>query len=151
MSLHNNGVFGIMAGGVIIVDLQALNRNIQLHERLERAYDMVESLRERAYPGGQNLDGMPRGTDVSDKVGNLAIQIADLTARIEWLEEETEKGDEEIRKFANSFDDERLQMIIQARFISCFTWSDTADLLGPAFTEKGVKRLLYGAVCHGDA
>lgn len=128
------------------MDLHELNRNIQLHERLDRAYEMVESLRDRVYPQTQNLDGMPHGTDVSDQVGNLAIQIADLTARIDRLEEETEKGDREIREFADSFSDERIQMAIQLRFISGFTWSATAELMGPRYTGNGVKQLVYSVV-----
>ena len=54
------------------MNLHDLDRNIKLHERLDRAYDMVESLREKADVQSPNMDGMPHGTDVADKVGNIA-------------------------------------------------------------------------------
>ena len=146
MSLHNKGNFGIMAWGVIIMDLRELNENIRRHERLDRAYEMLQSLREKADVQAPNMDGMPHGTDVSDKVGNLAVAMADLSARIDVLEDQTDAGDDAIREFANTFDDERLQMVIQLRFISCFTWSQTADLLGPAYTANGVRKLVCGAL-----
>ena len=128
------------------MDMQTLNRNIRLHERLDRAYEMLQSLRDRAYPQAQNLDGMPHGTDVGDKVGNLAIAIADLSSRIEELEDQLDQGDDEIRAFANTFEDERLQMAIQVRFINGFTWSETAELLGPGCNEGVIKRMVYDAI-----
>ena len=128
------------------MDLQALNRNIRLHERLDRAYDMVESLKEKADIQAPKLDGLPRGTDVSDKVGNIAIAIADLEARIIALEDEVYTNDEAIRQYANSFEDERVQMSIQMRFISCFTWGQVAELLGQDMNEDWIKKMTYRQV-----
>jgi len=128
--------------------LQELNENIRLHERLDRAYDMAQSLREKADLQAPKLDGLPHGSDVADKVGNIAIAIADLDARIRELEDQVEANDDAIRTFANTFPDERLQMAIQMRFISCFTWETTAALLGDWYTENSVKRLVYTAACR---
>jgi len=128
--------------------LQELNENIRLHERLDRAYDMAQSLREKADLQAPKLDGLPHGSDVADKVGNIAIAIADLDARIRELEDQVEANDDAIRTFANTFPDERLQMAIQMRFISCFTWETTAALLGDRYTENSVKRLVYTAACR---
>jgi hypothetical protein len=128
------------------MNLQELNQNIALHERLDRAYEMLESLQAKADIQATKMDGMPHGTDVSDKVGNIAISIADLEARIDEMEDMIAENDEKVRDFANTFEDERLQMIIQTRFISGFTWGATAELLGPKYTENSVKRLVY-SVC----
>jgi hypothetical protein len=128
------------------MELRELNQNITLHERLDRAYEMLESLQAKADLQATKMDGMPHGTDVSDKVGNIAIAIADLKARIDVLEDMIAENDEKIRAFANTLADERIQMAIQMRFISGFTWSGTAELLGPRFTENSVKRLVY-SVC----
>lgn len=133
------------------MDLQTMTKNIARHERLDRAYEMIEALKAKAHPGGMNLDGMPRGTDVSDKVGNLAIQIADLSARIAQLEDETEAADDAIREFANSFEDERVQQAIQAHFISCFSWNATAELLGPKYTGKGIRKTVIVALHKREA
>ena len=132
------------------MDLQTLNQNIRLHDRLDRAYEMLESLREKADIQATNMDGMPHGTDVSDKVGNIAIAIADLESRIDALEDLIAENDEKIRAFANMMQDERIQMAIQMRFISGFTWSATAELLGPKFTEDSVKKLIYGSIQRHD-
>lgn len=130
------------------MDMQDLNQNIKLHERLDRAYEMLDSLREKAGLQAPKMDGMPHGTDVSDKVGNIAIAIADLEARIDALEDMIALNDEKIRAFANTIEDERIQMAIQMRYISGFTWRDTAELMGPRYTENSVKQLVYNACCH---
>lgn len=131
------------------MNLQALDDNKELHERLERAYEMLEALEERSGLQAVSMDGMPHGTDVSDKVGNIAVAKADLEKRITEMEDELEMTDREVREFANSFKDERLQQIIQHRYISCFTWSEVADLLGPKFTGDSVRRLVYRMVSDG--
>ena len=92
------------------------------------------------------LDGMPRGTDISDKVGNIAVAIADLEARIQHLEDEVYSTEDEIRDFAESFEDERLQMAIVSRFINGFTWGQTAELLGQNINEDWLKQLFYRAM-----
>ena len=131
-----------------MMDLQELNENIRLHERLDRAYEMLESMREKADLQAPKMDGMPHGTDVSDKVGNIAIAIADLESRIDALEDMIAENDEKIRAFANTLEDERLQMAVQHRFISGFTWGVTAELMGPRYTENGVKQMVYSAFCQ---
>ena len=121
--------------------LQELNNNLVLHEHLDRAYDLLESLQEKAGTQAIRMDGMPHGTDISDKVGNIAIAIEDLKSRIDVLEDQAQAGDTAIRMFANSFADERIQMILQLRFISGFTWPMVAELMGPSFTTDGVRFL----------
>ena len=124
------------------MNLETLNENIRRHERLDRAYEMVESMRQKAGLHAVSLDGMPRGTDISDKVGSVAIAVADLMTKIEALEDAVEAGDNQIRDFANSLDDERTQMAVQLRFISGLTWSKTADVLCLK-SEDAAKRLVY--------
>ena len=127
--------------------LQELNDNIKLHERLDRAYDMAQSLREKADLQAPVVDGLPHGTDVSDKVGNIAIAIADLDERINDLEDQLYLADDKVRRFANSFEDERVQAAIQLRYISGFTWEIVAELLGSEYTDDALRRLVYRSIC----
>lgn len=128
------------------MNLEALNHNIELHERLAWAYEMRESLQEKSNLQAVKMDGMPHGSDISDNVGNISIAIADLDSRIDKLEDELEESDSKVREYANSFEDERLQQIIQLRFISCLTWGMVAELLGPKFSEETVKYLAYNNI-----
>ena len=126
-----------------------LKQNMELHRQLDRCYEMLCTLQDRTQPGAQVLDGMPRGTDVGDKVGQIAILTADLTDRIHRMENEAAKGDAAVRSFASTFDDPEIQAALQLRFVSCLAWPDIARLFC-ASTGDSVRMKVYRAVWMRD-
>jgi len=128
--------------------LQQLDANRERHRQLNIAYEMLESMEDASTLHGTSMDGMPHGSGISDHVGNIAIAIADLKARISQLEDEIAVADNEIREYANSFEDVRLQQLIQHRFISSMTWDETAELMGARYTGHGLRKLFL-RVCDG--
>ena len=56
--------------------LEDLNKHLLLREKLEKAQEMLVSLRAAAQPGAARLTGMPHTPGVKDKVGDLAVEIA---------------------------------------------------------------------------
>lgn len=123
--------------------LQELNKHFELREKLEKAHEMIDSLRSAAFPGGQKLDGMPHASGIKDKVGDLAIEIADMDARIEFLEEEIDKVKEPIIKYINAIDDDQTRLVFRLRFIRCLTWREVAVILSGGNTEDSVKKICY--------
>ncbi len=123
--------------------LDELNRNRELHKQLEMAYEMAQSIRDRAGLRATSMNAMPRGSGISDHVGEIAAAAADLDQRIREIEDQVEAGDQAIRAFANSTGDVRLQQIIQFRYIACLTWERTAELMGDRYTPSGCRRLLH--------
>ena len=121
-----------------------LNQCFKLHKRLDDAYSMLEALEAKAGLNGTVLDGMPHGTDVSDKVGNIAIAIADTKALIDELEDQAAVNDAAVMEFSKTFQDDRLRVAIQLRFISGFTWETAADAVGA--TKKRIEHQYYKAV-----
>lgn len=137
--------------------LKELNRHFTLRERLSRAKEMLASLQAAACPGAQVLTGMPHAPGVSDKVGDLAVEIADLEARIAYLEGECEKEKDAIIKFADGIEDDHIRMIIRLRFLYALTWKEVADVVGGRNSENSVKSACYrflescNAVTRDDA
>lgn len=137
--------------------LKELNRHFTLRERLSRAKEMLTSLQAAVCPGAQVLTGMPHAPGVSDKVGDLAVEIADLEARIAYLEGECEKEKAAITKFAGGIEDDHIRMIIQLRFLYALTWKEVADVVGGRNSENSVKSACYrflescNAVTRDDA
>lgn len=123
--------------------LQELSQYLKLRERLSRDEEILKSLEAAACPGAQVLTGMPHAPGVRDKVGDLAVEIADMKERIRFIEEEMAQVQSDIEAFVNSIEDERLRMIFRLRFLRCLTWQATADILGWSYTEDSVKRLCY--------
>jgi len=117
-------------------DLEEQYPDLSEDERISLMYEI----------NGDYLDDERVNLDI--QLSQPIIAIADLDARIRELEDQVEANDDAIRTFANTFPDERLQMAIQMRFISCFTWETTAALLGDRYTENSVKRLVYTAACR---
>lgn len=137
--------------------LKELNRHFALRERLSRAKEMLASLQAAACPGAQVLTGMPHAPGVSDKVGDLAVEIADLTASIARLEGECEKEKAAIIKFADGIEDDHIRMIVRLRFLHTLTWKEVADVVGGRNSENSVKSACYrflescNAVTRDDA
>lgn len=137
--------------------LKELNRHFALRERLSRAKEMLASLQAAACPGAQVLTGMPHAPGVSDKVGDLAVEIADLTASIARLEGECEREKTAITNFADGIEDDHIRMIIRLRFLHALTWKEVADVVGGRNSENSVKSACYrflescNAVTRDDA
>ena len=69
--------------------LQELNENFQLLKQLNKARDILDSLKESAIPGSPVLNGLPRAPGYGDSVGRLAVEIADMRTgwnswRMKW-------------------------------------------------------------------
>ena len=91
--------------------LTDLERYRQLKIRHEEAIQMIEELRSRAVPGSPALDGMPHGSGVSDKVGTLAIMIADLEAKLPSYERQILKEHDQVEEFIRGIEDDKTRMI----------------------------------------
>ena len=123
--------------------LTDLERYRQLKIRHEEAIQMIEELRSRAVPGSPALDGMPHGSGVSDKVGTLAIMIADLEAKLPSYERQILKEHDQIEEFIRGIEDDKTRMIFRLRFQAGKTWKEVADVMGRWQTENSVRSRVY--------
>lgn len=123
--------------------LQELSRHFKLRERLDRDLELLKSLEAAACPGAQALTGMPHAPGVRDKVGDLAVEIADLKERIRYLEAEIENEEREVARFISAIEDEQLRIIFRLRFIRGLTWGEVAAVVGGRNTEEAVKASAY--------
>lgn len=123
--------------------LQELSHHFKLRERLERDTDLLKSLEAAACPGAQVLTGMPHASGVRDKVGDLAVEIADLKERIRYLEAEIEAEELEVSRFIAEIPDEQLRVVFRLRFIRGLTWGEVAAVVGGRNTEEAVKASVY--------
>lgn len=123
--------------------LQELSQHFKLRERLARDEEILESLQAAACPGAQVLTGMPHTPGVKDKVGDLAIEIADMKERIRYLKEEIAKEEANVTAFISSIEDIYTRTIFRLRFLRCLTWGEVAHVIGGKNTEDGVKSTCY--------
>lgn len=91
---------------------------------------MLASLQAAACPGAQVLTGMPHAPGVSDKVGDLAVEIADLEGRIQILMNELSLEESKINLFISAIENDQTRMIFRLRFLRCLTWGKWPQSLG---------------------
>lgn len=123
--------------------LQDLSRYYKLRERLSRDEEILSSFEDKACPGAQVLTGMPHTPGVSDKVGNLAVEIADLKDQIDLLREEIAAEELRVTAFISAIENDQTRMIFRLRFLRCLTWGEVAAVIGGRNTEAGVKNICY--------
>ncbi|MFQ8761811.1 MAG: hypothetical protein ACLSAF_22430 [Intestinimonas sp.] len=123
--------------------LQELSQYFKLREQLARDEEILESLRATACPGAQVLTGMPHATGVRDKVGDLAVEIADMKERIRYLREEIGQEESRVTAFISGIENDQTRMIFRLRFLRCLTWGEVAAVVGGRNTESSVKNTCY--------
>ena len=123
--------------------LQELNHLFELRERLAKAQEMIDALRASACPGAQVLTGMPHASGVKDKVGDLAVEIADMDERISFLESEIERIKAPIVEWINTIDNDQTRLIFRMRFIRGLSWKEVALVVGGRNSEDSVRMACY--------
>lgn len=123
--------------------LQELSRHLKLRERLARDEEILKSLEAAAYPGAQAFTGMPHTPGVSDKVGDLATEIADMKEQIQLLAAEINQEEKTVTDYINMIEDGQMRVIFRLRFLRCLTWAEVATVIGGKNTEEGVKTACY--------
>ena len=89
----------------------------------------LDRLQCKSLIGGQSLDGMPKGSGMSDKVADLAIEKADIRLIIEGKLKEIQLQRKRIIEYIDSIDDSLLRQIMFFRNVSCMTWGQVATEL----------------------
>lgn len=128
---------------VSLVTLQELSRYSKLKERKARDEQILESLKAAAVPGAQIITGMPHGTGVQDKVGDLAAEIVDMQNEIDDLKIQIAKEEQHAVAYIEAVEDEQMRTIMRLRFLRCLEWRDAAHIIGGGNTEEGVKTACY--------
>ena len=123
--------------------LQELNRYFELLGRLAQTNELLENLRAAAYPSSPALTGMPHATGVKDKIGDLAVEIADMEARQKYIEAEIAVQKEEVEKFVSEIEDNFLRVIFRLRFERGLSWRKVAHIVQGGNTEETVRAACY--------
>lgn len=123
--------------------LEDLNQHLELVNELKKAKDMLQSLWNAAYPGGQVLTGMPHAPGVKDKIGDLAADIADLETEIEQMQKQVDESAKGVMAFISTIPDVQTRMIFKIRFCRGYEWKQVARVLGGGNSEASVKSAAY--------
>ena len=110
-----------------------INKEIKMWQR------ELDRLECKSLVKGQEITDMPFGSGTSDKVADLAIEIADTKAVIRGMLAEIQIQRRKIIDYIENIDDSLLRQIMFLRNVSCMTWNQIANELGS--NENCVKQI----------
>lgn len=122
--------------------LDVLNAHLDLVTQLNTSREMLQSMRDSVLRASR-YDGMPHATGASDKVGQLAIKLAEQEETVARYERIVEKSEAEIKAYIDTIEDNRTNLIFYLRFICGFGWQAVADVIGGKNTEDAVRMVCY--------
>lgn len=99
----------------------------------------LERLQCKSLVKGQEITDMPFGSGTSDKVADLAVEIADVQAIIRGKLAEIQLQRKKIIEYISNIEDSLLRQIVFLRNVSCMNWNQVARELGS--TENCVKQI----------
>lgn len=130
---------------------QDLDCHLELLQMLAEDLELLASLEAAAGPKIQRLDGMPHAHGISDPVGNLAAEIADMRETVARRKAAVAKSEETIATYISTIEDSQTRMIFRLRFIRGMPWKEVAATIGGRNTEAGVKAVCYRYIARGGS
>lgn len=113
-----------------------LNREVKMWQK------ELERMQCKSLVKGQEITGMPFNTGISDNVGRLAVEMADIEMIIKGKLAEIQMQQKKIINYINDIDDSLLRQIVFLRNVSCMSWNEIAREIGGNNTENSV-RMMY--------
>ena len=126
-----------------------LDEHLELLQHLESEREMLAALETAAGPRMRHLDGMPHAHSVSDPVGYLAVEIADMRETITRREAAVARSEVVVEAYIQTIEDSLTRMIFRLRFIRGMVWKEVAAAIGGGNTEAGVKMACYRYIARG--
>jgi hypothetical protein len=97
-------------------------------KQINKKIKELETISERVTSNG--FDGMPRGSGISDKVGNGAVGLADYKARLQVNKEKYWNEINRLMAFIETVNDSETRQIISLKYINNFTFQQIAFAIG---------------------
>lgn len=123
--------------------LEELNRHLALVEEIAKVEELLRSLREAAFPGSGGLSGMPHAPGVKDKVGELAVEIADMEAQLALLRREAADSEAAVLEWISTVTDAQTRLLFRLRFLRGLPWKEVARIFGGRNSEDSVRMICY--------
>ena len=122
--------------------LDELNDHLYLVQQLNTAREMLQSMRDSVLRAS-SYDGMPHAPGAGDKVGALAVKLAELEEVVHSYERQKAVSEKAVKAFIDSITDNRTNLIFYLRFICGYDWQGVAEVIGGRNTVDAVKSQCY--------
>lgn len=118
---------------------EELKQIFYLNKEVKMWQKELESLQCQSLVKGQEITDMPFGSGISDKVGRMAVEMADIEAIIRGKLAEIQLQRKRIIQYISNIEDSYLRQIVFLRNVSCMSWNEIAREIGGNNTEDSVR------------
>ena len=134
------------------MDKKELNQIYYLEKEIDMWRKALSRIQSRSLLPSQEITGMPFGSGISDKVGNLATSEVDIKNKIEELQKKVYEEQYRLLKYIETIEDSLMRQIMYHRHVLCMKWNEVAMTIGGGNTEDSVRkahdRFLEGKETH---
>ena len=120
-----------------------LSQLYYLKKEIRQLEQRIKELETEATGCAAKITGLPHGTDINDKIGNYAAQIADLKSLLDLNLKKCFYELNRLDRYIQSVDDPLTKQIMMYRFISGYSWGKIAFQIGGKNSIDGLKKRLY--------
>lgn len=113
-----------------------------LKKEIKEQEKRIEELENEATKCTSKITGLPRGTGVSDKVGDYAAQIADLKTLLDINLKKRIYELNKLETYIQSVEDALVRQIMVYRFINNYSWAKIARCIGGNNTAESLRKQL---------
>ena len=118
-----------------------LKRIYYLNKELKMWQQELDNLQCQTLAKGQQLTGMPFGTDTADKTAELATAIVETTNVINGILSNIQIERRRIISYISNIEDPLVRQIIFLRNVSLMSWDKVAQELGGGNTAESVRKI----------
>lgn len=122
--------------------LDELNGHLYLVQQLNTAREMLQSMQDSILRAS-SYDGMPYAPGAGDKVGALAVKLAEQKEIVHSYERQKAVSEKAVKAYIDTITDNRTNLIFYLRFICGYDWQGVAEVIGGRNTVDAVKSQCY--------
>ena len=125
---------------MVTMDKKELNQIYYLEKEIDMWRKALSRIQSRSLLPSQEITGMPFGSGISDKVGNLAASEVDIKNKIEELQKKVYEEQYRLLKYIETIEDSLMRQIMYHRHVLCMKWNEVAMTIGGGNTEDSVRK-----------
>lgn len=107
-----------------------LSQLYYLKKEIKAQQKRIKELEAVATSCASNINGLPSGEGISDKIGNYASQIADLKSLLDLNLKKCFYELNRLNRYIQSVEDSQMRMILTLRYVRGLTWQKIAFEIG---------------------
>ena len=107
-----------------------LSQLYYLKKEIKEQQKRIKELEDAATSCSSKIDGLPSGEGINDKIGNYAVQIADLKSLLDLNLKKCFYELNRLNRYIQSVEDSQMRMILTLRYVRGLTWQKVAYEIG---------------------